>query len=235
MSRPVTSQSSGGVQRGGAAEISKATAGSKSLLDSSYKLPGRVSDAVLLGLTDRLTTSMLGRVSRTAARRSASAGGPRARAVGNANADASNISSATSTNPHALKLSTDSWIRQPYHSMQSLREWNGGVVTHFDPRQQLNVTYSEAYGWVQKMKELAFLSDLFQTIDADGSGFIDHDEFTLFATHPVTKKIFASRFGFQPHQKDKIIQAISGGKESISYESWMTFMYNLMRKASEIP
>ncbi len=51
-----------------------------------------------------------------------------------------------------------------------------------------------------------------------------------FATHPVTRKIFATRFGFQPHQKDQIFAALVGAETEISYSKWMNSMYDLMKQ-----
>lgn len=51
-----------------------------------------------------------------------------------------------------------------------------------------------------------------------------------FATHPVTKQIFATRFGFQPHQKDQIFAALVGAEPEIGYSKWMNSMYDLMKQ-----
>jgi len=130
-----------------------------------------------------------------------------------------------------LRRSGSSVFARQY-DLQSMQDWNKEVITTFPPSTQYFDDYNHAYGWVRKLKELAFLSDLFNEIDKDGSGLIDKEEFTLFATHPTTKRIFASRFGFQPHQKDKIFLAISGGEEEISYDKWMNYLYNLMKASS---
>jgi len=118
------------------------------------------------------------------------------------------------------------------HDMASMAMWNKTVLTSFPTTMQYYETYTQAYGWTEKLKELAFLSDLFREIDQDRSGYIDKEEFTIFATNPTTKRIFASRFGFQPHQQSTIFSKISGGEEQISYFKWVTYLYALMKKTA---
>eukprot|EP00392_Amoebophrya_sp_AT5.2_P000613 g614.t1 len=58
-----------------------------------------------------------------------------------------------------------------------LSEWNKSVITSFPNSLQFYDTYHNRYGWVSKLKELAFLSDLFRAIDTDKSGAINKQEF----------------------------------------------------------
>ena len=58
-----------------------------------------------------------------------------------------------------------------------LSEWNKSVITSFPSSLQFYYTYHNRYGWVSKLKELAFLSDLFRAIDTDKSGAINKQEF----------------------------------------------------------
>lgn len=113
--------------------------------------------------------------------------------------------------------------------MQSMSDWNRDVITSFPISIQYIERYNQSYGWVERLKELAFLADLFCEIDKDGSGEVDKEEFSIFASHPTTKKIFSERFGFQPHQKDKLFTSISAGEGVITYERWMSYLYHLMK------
>ncbi|CAD7945093.1 unnamed protein product [Amoebophrya sp. A25] len=141
--------------------------------------------------------------------------------------------SAMDRSTHDFRRTGSSVFSKTYDPMD-MSEWNKQVITTFPTSLQYFETYHHAYGWVSKLKDLAFLSDLFRSIDTDGSATIDKNEFDISLAHPETKKIFATRFGFQPHQRDKIFQVLANGEKCISYRRWMTYLFSLMEDGDRV-
>ncbi|CAD7957386.1 unnamed protein product [Amoebophrya sp. A120] len=138
------------------------------------------------------------------------------------------FSESSSYRPGETFRRTGSSVFSKSYDPADLSDWNKSVITTFPSSLQLYETYHNRYGWVSKLKELAFLSDLFRAIDTDRSGAINKQEFDISMAHPETKKIFAIRFGFQPHQRDKVFQVLADGDGEIQYRRWMSYLFSLM-------
>lgn len=76
-----------------------------------------------------------------------------------------------------------------------------------DPHTAFRRPYNEAYDYVDKWRKMQALTDLFNAVDADGSGMVSREEFCTCMLNRECKKIFAG-YGIQPHHGDSLFRYI---------------------------
>lgn len=142
-------------------------------------------------------------------------------------------------NHHSASTGSLGFRKSPFQS--SGRSLLGGGGSHFMqdmiyfPRQAFMLgTYNELYAEQEWQKELAFLRDLFVATDTDGSGEISMAEFAACMRNPNSKRIFAERFGLQPHQGNAFFKILAGNDSEISLESWMDTLQTLMKNGDTV-
>lgn len=90
--------------------------------------------------------------------------------------------------------------------------------------------YSKVYDGVIKDRELDSLRALFSDVDVDNSGEIDLVEFLSIMRSSEMQRIFAERFGFQPHHGEAVFHLIDQNRTGrLDFVEWDDYCHARMQ------
>lgn len=99
----------------------------------------------------------------------------------------------------------------------------------FKKQQLFHISYPEAYAELERSRRMQFLTDLFLTMDEDGSGEISFEEFQHSVLRPDIRKVLAE-IGVQPHQAAQLFRSIDTGDGQVDVAELMQGLELLNQK-----